>query len=107
MKASYVEIQFDNALPGDRVWHINYGWGTIKERYFGCGDLLVEFGDGTRKIFTYSGVLSKSRYSPDDIQELFWDEVKLVKPPTPDNVLKRKYIAPSVLFDGSKYYEFS
>ena len=73
---------FENAKPGDRVWDIRKGWGTInKLNPHDTYSIIVNFDLDKRGEFTYT-VKGKS-FMSDINQSLFWNEVKIEAPEQP------------------------
>jgi len=71
---------FDGIKEGNKVWSLEYGWGTCFEVDLGIGfkvryDLIDEY----RVFYNFEGKTHKELN-----QTLFWDEVKFKAP-------KRKY----------------
>jgi hypothetical protein len=75
---------FKNAQPGDRVWSIRHGWGTIQT--INDHNIFVRFANQNFNcIYTICG-----KFSPEDLNpSLFWDEVKFDIPQKP---IKMKHI---------------
>jgi hypothetical protein len=73
---------FENAKPGDRVWDIRKGWGTIdKLNPHSTYSIIVNFDLDEHGEFTYT-VKGKS-FMSDINQLLFWNEVKIEAPEKP------------------------
>jgi hypothetical protein len=73
---------FENAKPGDRVWDIRKGWGTIdKLNPHSTYSIIVNFDLDKQGEFTYT-VKGKS-FMSDVNQSLFWDELKIEAPEQP------------------------
>jgi hypothetical protein len=73
---------FENAKPGDRVWDIRKGWGTIdKLNPHSTYSIIVNFDLDKQGEFTYT-VKGKS-FMSDINQLLFWNEVKIEAPEQP------------------------
>jgi hypothetical protein len=66
---------FENARPGDRVWDIRKGWGTIICISTECDDYPVEVRFSHICVDTYT--LGGKAFKPDLNPTLFWDEVKI------------------------------
>jgi len=78
-----METTFENARVGDRVWSVEYGWGTVESVSKGVYPVVVSFDCGIDVTYTFSGMPRSS-----GLQTLFWDEVKIEAPPRP----KRKSV---------------
>jgi hypothetical protein len=94
---------FKNAQPGDRVWSMRHGWGTIQT--INDHNIFVKFANQNFNcIYTICG-----KFSPEDLNpSLFWDEVKIDIPRKP---IKMKLIhgveVPDISFhptDETDYY---
>jgi hypothetical protein len=73
---------FENAKPGDRVWDIRKGWGTIdKLNPHSVYSIIVNFDLDKQGEFTYT-VKGKS-FMSDINQSLFWNELKIEAPEKP------------------------
>lgn len=76
---------FAGIKVGDRVWSVVYGWGevtNIHENYF---PIEVRFDSGGRDQYLTTGVSEE-----DQLQTLFWDEVKITPPPKPKRMCSVK-----------------
>jgi hypothetical protein len=79
-----METTFENARAGDRVWSVEYGWGTVESVSKGVYPVVVSFDCGIDVTYTFSGMPRSS-----GLQTLFWDEVKIEAPPRPRRKVKR------------------
>jgi hypothetical protein len=79
-----METTFENARVGDRVWSVEYGWGTVESVSKGVYPVVVSFDCGIDVTYTFSGMPRSS-----GLQTLFWDEVKIEAPPRPRRKVKR------------------
>jgi hypothetical protein len=75
-----MKTTFKTAKPGDRVWDIRKGWGTIfcnhiDDEY----PIEVNFDSESNDTFTLEGKAFRLDLNP----TLFWDELKFVVPEQP------------------------
>jgi hypothetical protein len=71
---------FENAKPGDRVWDIRKGWGTIVCNLIDDDyPIEVNFDNESNDTFTLEGKAFRLDLNP----TLFWDELKFVVPEQP------------------------
>lgn len=89
---------FKTARIGDRVWHLEYGWGVVVDITAGDYPIAVDFENDYYEVverFTFEG---KFRLAPFN-QTLFWDEIEIVAPskPLPDLPVDTKVL---VWMDG-------
>jgi hypothetical protein len=71
---------FEKAKPGDRVWDIRKGWGTVVCNHVdGAYPIKVNFDNEPNDTFTLEG----KSFKPDLNPTLFWDELKFVVPEQP------------------------
>jgi hypothetical protein len=80
-----METTFENARAGDRVWSVEYGWGTVESVSKGVYPVVVSFDCGIDVTYTFSGMPRSS-----GLQTLFWDEVKIEAPPRPKRKVVKK-----------------
>ena len=76
---------FENAKVGDRVWSVEYGWGTIEAIGKGAYPVVVSFDCGISIAHTFSGNDGSVK-----LQTLFWDEIKIEAPPRPKRKVVKK-----------------
>jgi hypothetical protein len=99
---------FENAKPGDRVWDICRGWGTVTANRFSGNlksySLDVELDEGTSNAFTIEGKGGANDINP----ILFWNEVKIEAPEQPPRTkLIHGVEIPDISFqpkDNEEYY---
>ena len=66
--------------PGDRVWSVRHGWGTIDSVDLSAKYVFaVKFDAGVRDTFTRCGRQFRSDVNP----TLYWDEIKFEVPKRP------------------------
>lgn len=73
---------FKTARIGDRVWHLEYGWGVVVDITAGDYPIAVDFENDYYEVverFTFEG---KFRLAPFN-QTLFWDEIEIIAPSKP------------------------
>jgi len=80
-----METTFENARANDRVWSVEYGWGTVEFVSKGIYPVVVSFDCGIDVAHTFSG--SAGSFG---LQTLFWDEVKIEAPPRPKRKVVKK-----------------
>jgi hypothetical protein len=89
---------FRDAKVGDRVWTVEWGWGTIIETHYAKNyPVKVKFdrtsNDGS---FTSDGRWRDDAVAP----SLFWNEVKIIPPPRPKRKVKRVVEGWMCLYNG-------
>lgn len=89
-------MKFDIAKKGDRVYSIQFGWGTISE--LNNDSLLVLFKDCV-KFFNKDGT---SRLSENECPTLFWNEIIIPKETDDDRFNLSEFV-----FDNIKIGEFN
>lgn len=77
--------QFDDAKIGDRVWHIQFGWGEIilagmPDPTGVRGHIKAKFEKEEEDRYFW---LDGKRFTSDKSPTLFWDEVKIDPPERP------------------------
>jgi hypothetical protein len=70
---------FENARVGDKVWSVRYGHGVITAIYSEPDPLIVKF---EKYINSKSYTLLGNEY-PNELQTLFWKEIKFEVPEQP------------------------
>jgi hypothetical protein len=85
-KEEVMETTFENALIGDHVWSIQYGWGVVEDILLGVQyPIKVNF---PMLATSYSFFSPAGRTTPDTAQTLFWDE--LILPERPRHKVKKQ-----------------
>lgn len=84
--------------PGDRVWSVTHGWGTVSlsqsnQRY----PIRVRFDAGTVRRFTRCGRLLRSDTNP----TIYWDEIQFEAPERPRPKLSRLAVDTPILVRDS------
>jgi hypothetical protein len=78
-----MKTTFKTAKPGDRVWDIRKGWGTIFCNHISDASddypIEVNFDNESNDTYTLEG----KSFRPDLNPTLFWDETKFVVPEQP------------------------
>lgn len=98
---------FSKAKIGDRVYHLNYGYGNIDRVKFGS-TLPIRVTFTTVNIprwFTTNG----KTHSKDETPMIYWDKPEIIAPPEPAryknvNGFKVPDVAISTVEDHEKYY---
>lgn len=83
---------FEKARVGDKVWHIEYGWGTIEkvDKYRHDYPLTVRFYNGNYYFYKYLTSSGKIN-TASECQTLFWDEVKIEAPQMPRRMVEKGF----------------